>query len=170
MDTTETTEHQFAPIPESVSQLAITEEARYYLTIAGKWANFLAIVGFVFTGFMILGIVFTGTVFSGLQNIPSVYTAQLSMALGYVIGFVRVIDVAVAAYCFFFSLYLYQFGSSIKKGILFNDNVQATLGFEKLKSFFKLWGISTIIIIILYIIMIIGLVMFVSYLASAMNQ
>jgi hypothetical protein len=168
METTETTE--YVPVPEPVPQLVITEEARYYLTVAGKWANFLAIVGFVFTGFIVLGIIFTGSVFTSLQNIPSVYTAQLSVILGYVIGFIRVIDVVLAVYCFFFSLYLYQFGSSIKKGTLFNDNVQATLAFEKLKSFFKLWGISTIVIIIFYILMIIGIIALVSYAASAMAQ
>jgi hypothetical protein len=51
----------------------------------------------------------------------------------------------IALVYFFFSLYLYQFGDKIKKGIGFADSVSVTAAFGKLKSFFKLWGILTII-------------------------
>lgn len=167
MDTTETTEPIPAPVPSP--ELIITQEAKYYLTAAGKWANFLAIMGFIFTGFIVLGIIFTGSMMSGLQNYPSPYMTEMGSAIGYMVGFVRVIDVLLAAYCFFFSFYLYQFGSNIKQGVLFNNSLQATVAFEKLKSFFKLWGISTIVIIVLYIIIIIGVIAFISYAASAIH-
>ena len=100
METTETTEP--TPVPVPMPELVITEEAKYYLTVAGKWANFLAIVGFVFTGFIVIGIIFSGSVFSSLQNIPSIYTAELSVMFGYAIGFIRVVNVLLAVYCFFF--------------------------------------------------------------------
>ncbi|MCR8559797.1 DUF5362 domain-containing protein [Mucilaginibacter sp. BJC16-A38] len=85
-------------------------------------------------------------------------------------GFLTVFYLLIGLVYFFFSLYLYQFGSQVKKGIMFFDNNHVTGAFGKLKSFFKLWGILTIIILCLYALIIIGAIIFGAAAASMMNK
>ena len=138
--------------------LVLTEQAKYYLHTAGRWANFLGILGFVFTGLILIEAIFAGTIFSRLaqyhsftDGTPAIYTSMLGSMGGIVTFFCLII----AAFYFFFSYYLYTFASRVKKGILFNDSLGVSSALESLKSFFKLWGITTIIIIVFYILFII---------------
>jgi len=171
METTETT--ATLPLPEP--ELVLIPQARYYLHTAGRWANFLGILGFVFTGFIVLQAIFIGGAFSHLQQYqgllsygsgsPSMYGDIIAI----IVTVVRVTCVLTAVVCFFFSYYLYQFASQVKKAVLFNDSLQLSTGIESLKSFFKLWGITTIVTIVLYLLIIIGSVIFVANAASAMH-
>jgi hypothetical protein len=146
METNDTFE-QTGPEPG----LVLTLEAQGYLRETGKWATFLGIVGFVLTAFILLGALFVGTIMSlmtRLQPAAMPYPA----AVGGLLSFVYIL---VAVFYFFFSLYLFQFGSRIKKGILFNNPIEVGSALGKLKSFFKMWGITTIVILALYALMII---------------
>jgi hypothetical protein len=56
-----------------------------------------------------------------------------------------VVYVVMAVVTFFWSLYLYtSLETAVKEGVsLYNDSqLEATAAFGKLKSFFKLWGMS----------------------------
>jgi len=142
METNETTE---PTAPET--GLALTFEGQTYLREAGKWAGFLGIVGFVMCGLFLILALFIGTLFSALGQLSPVY-AQLPAYIGGVYAvFLILIDIVY----FFFALYLYQFSVRIKKGIVFTDQFHLTQGLGKLKSFFKLAGILTIIIISIYV-------------------
>ncbi|MBK0380837.1 DUF5362 family protein [Mucilaginibacter segetis] len=132
--------------PEAEKGMLLTNESQYYLQQAGKWANFLGIVGFVMTGFILLLSLFIGAIFSKMGSMPN-SGMPYGAGMG---GFMTVFYILIAIFNFFFSLYLYQFGSRIKDGISYNDAEKANSAFVKLKSFFKLWGITTIVIIILY--------------------
>ena len=50
----------------------------------------------------------------------------------------------------YFVPYLYKFAGKTKEGILIDDESTTTEGISKLKSFFKFWGICTIVILSLY--------------------
>jgi len=144
METNETFE-QTSPGPA----LVLNFEAQSYLREAGKWAVFLGILGFIGTGLILICALFVSTIFALIaQYQPTPYPAGIS-------GIVSFVYVLIAVFNFFFALYLYQFGSRIKKGILFNDAMETNKALEKLKSFFKLWGITTIVILALYALMII---------------
>ena len=126
-------------------------EAQTYLQEAGKWAAFLGVLGFIGTGIILLLALFVTTIFSyfaRFQPTPYPYPA----AFGGMVSFVYIL---FAVFNFFFALYLYQFGTRIKKGMLRNDEAETNRALAKLKSFFKLWGITTIVIIALYTLMII---------------
>ena len=139
--------------------LVLTPEAQTYLRESGKWANFLGIVGFVLCGFIVIGALFAGAMMATMAKMaPAVGPAGVLASMGG--GFIAVIYLLIALVYFFFSLYLYQFGSKIKMGVMFGDTDQVTVAFGKLKSFFKLWGILTIVILCLYALMIIGLIIF----------
>jgi len=149
METTEATEQ---PTPEKFPVLILDDTAKYFLQSAAKWANFLGIVGFILTGLIVLVALFIGSIISMIAKLQP---TPMPMGFG---GFLTIIYLFIAAFYFFFSLYLYQFGARIKDGILFYNQMQVTAGFEKLKSFFKLWGITTIIIMALYVLIIIGVI------------
>lgn len=140
----ETTENQLEPTAEP--QIILSEEAQYYLQKAGQWAYFLGVVGFVLAGILVLVSLFIGSIFSMMSKFQPQATPYPA-AMG---GFLSFIYVLIAVFYFFFSLYMYQFGSRIKNGILYSNSAEVTIALGKLKSFFKLWGISTIVIISLY--------------------
>lgn len=123
-------------------------EAQSYLREAGKWAYFLGIIGFILTGFIVLCAFFVGTIFSLMGRLQ-----QMAVPVG-VGGFMSLIYMVFAVFYFFFSFYLYQFGYRIKKGVMYNDAAEVSNALGKLKSFFKLWGVTTIVILCFYALMI----------------
>ncbi|MGY4536750.1 glucan phosphoethanolaminetransferase (alkaline phosphatase superfamily) [Mucilaginibacter sp. UYNi724] len=126
-------------------QITLSEQALYFLHKAGQWANFIGIIGFVMTGLIVILALFIGTLFTTLAAFnPMMAGAAAAGPL------LTVVYLLFAAFNFFFSYYLYQFGARIKKAILFNNTEDATQAFGKLKSFFKLWGITLIVILSLY--------------------
>jgi hypothetical protein len=141
METNETIQpHENEPV------FNLNNEAQTYLKEAGKWANFLSIVGFVMCGLLVIAALFVGTIFSALSNISPVYGQVPAAAAICVSVFIILVDLLY----FFFALYLNQFAGKIKRGIAFTDVSQVTQGLGKLKSFFKLWGIVTIVVLCIY--------------------
>jgi hypothetical protein len=144
----ETVEETRESLPEQ--PLIISEESKLYLVQAGKWATFLGIVGFVFTGLIMLGVISMSSSITSIQRNPMTTMVPFLGVLFVVMG---VVYVVMAVVTFFFSLYLYKFGTTVKEGVLYNDSVKTNAAFGKLKSFFKLWGVTTIIVLILYALM-----------------
>ena len=141
------TNQTFEPM-EPRPGIVLNQEAQTYLGHAGKWATFLGILGFVFCAFILIGALSFGVVFNKLQQLlPSPQTIMLA-GLG---GAITVVFILIDILYFFFALYLYQFGSNVKKGLAFSNSIHVTTGLIKLKSFFKLWGIVTIIVLVIYV-------------------
>ncbi|MBD1364234.1 hypothetical protein IDJ77_10480 [Mucilaginibacter sp. ZT4R22] len=144
----ETADETLEPLPEQ--PLIISEESKLYLVQAGKWATFLGIVGFVFTGLIMFVAISSTNNLSNMQRFPM---AGMFPFLRVLLIVITVVYVIMAVVTFFFSLYLYKFGTTVKEGILYNDSIKTNAAFGKLKSFFKLWGVTTIIVLILYALM-----------------
>lgn len=88
-----------------------------------------------------------GTMFTTMAAMNPLLAGAAGMG-----GVVTAIYLLLAAVSFFFALYLYQFGDRIKKGITYSNLEDVTSALGKLKSFFKLWGIFSIIYIAFMII------------------
>jgi len=120
------------------ADLVITAEAKYFLHTAGRWATFLGILGFVFTGFIVLAAIFAGTMLAGLsklQNAGNPYGGTGASIFAAMSGYISFIYLLVALFYFFFSFYMYKFGSEIKSGTTFNNTLQVTAALKNLKSF-----------------------------------
>ncbi|OJW14869.1 DUF5362 family protein [Mucilaginibacter sp. 44-25] len=130
-----------APTPEP--NMILTETAQFYLQKAGKWASFLGIMGFIGTGFIAIAALFMGTIFTTMATMNPMMGAAAGMG-----SLVTVFYLLLAVVSFFFALYLYQFGSRVKDAIAYSNTEQLTSALGKLKSFFKLWGIITIVYIV----------------------
>ncbi len=159
------TEEIYVP-PASPSPLILTPEAQSYLLTAGKWATFLGILGFVFCGLFALFALSIGTILTAAST-QMPFNPGLQMMAGFGTG-ITVFYLLIDLLYFFFALYIYQFAVKIKAGINFSDSAHITAGLGKLKSFFKLWGIVTIVIICVYVLAIIGFVVFAATMAKGM--
>jgi hypothetical protein len=140
--TTEQQEHQ---------PLIVTENMRSYIYETTKWASFLAIVGFVFTGLMVVSAFTVGSVMSTNPNLTALFGPAATLSP---IGF-TVLFLAYAFAIFYPSLLMFKYAQKAKLGVLFGEQVSLEEATSKMKSLFKYYGIVTIILISLYIILIV---------------
>lgn len=152
----ETTNTEVQPTPHPEPDMVLTQEAQYYLQQSGKWASFLGIIGFIFCGLFFILAIFIGSVFAFLNKLsPGMPPNPLLATMGPLLSVVYII---IDVIYFIIVLNLYQFAVRVKKGIAFIDNAMLTNSFKKLKSFFKAWGIVTIVILSIYVLMLLGLI------------
>ena len=144
----------FGNNPEEVNNnLGIDIQSIEYLRVAGKWAKFLAIIGFIVIGLLVLFSLFAGALFSFLG-------AGLPMGFpGYLITLFYLIGAAIALPP---SIFLFKFSVKIKNAIQFNKNDELRDSLKNLKSYFMYNGIIAIIVISIYVIA------FISMIAGAM--
>jgi hypothetical protein len=158
----ETTEINESHIPAEPKGILLLEDAQYFLHQAGKWATFLGIIGFIASGIIALGGIFLSLVFSMMPQLQGTALPFAGMgAMGGIIGFIYIL---MAVFYFFISRYLYQFGERIKKGIEYSNANEVSGGLGNLKSFFKLSGVFVIVILSLYVLVIIGIIVFGAFL------
>lgn len=116
-----------------------------------KWANFLAIVGFVFTGIIALAAFSIGTLFATMMA-----GTPYGMMLGSMGTVITVFYLIVAAICFILNWFLFQFASRTKKAFIHDDSSLLDGGIHRLQSYFKMIGIMVIIELALFALCIIA--------------
>jgi len=150
-----TVDGEMGNIPSGIS---LNAEAQNHLRESGKWASFLGLTGFILTGLILIGALSANVAISALsKDIPE--DPGLG-AIASMSGFLNVVYLLGALVYFFFSLYLYQFGVQIKRGLTYSDSFYITRALGKLKSYFKLWGMVTIVYLCLIVLTIVGLIIF----------
>ncbi|MFP9098611.1 hypothetical protein ACLI09_06110 [Flavobacterium sp. RHBU_24] len=127
-------------------ELQFNELAKEHLKEAGKWAYFLSIIGFIGLGFIVLIAIFMIAAGSMISSLSPGMGALGAMGTG-VLAFIYLVMVLLY---FFPIMYLYRFGSRIKRAISDNNAEQLTAGLESLKSHYKYIGILTIVIMSMY--------------------
>lgn len=133
-------------------KLVVTEEMRSYFYQMAKWANFLAVVGFVFTGILIIG---AFTVGATINSNPEMAKLVGSMGSLGSLGFTAICLVYAFA-IFYPSMLLFKYSTKAKLGILYGEQTSLDEAFSQLKSLFKYWGIIVLIFIALYVFMILS--------------
>ncbi|WP_395063715.1 hypothetical protein [Flavobacterium sp.] len=120
---------------------------------------FLAIMGFIGIGLMVIFAIFMTSVMSMLPQTPGPF--------GNMKGFLSVFYIVLSALYFAPIYYLYKYASDMKNALLSSssDLVGTALGY--LKSHHKYLGVSLIIFISLYFLLIIGMIVF--FASSAMS-
>jgi hypothetical protein len=141
--------------PDQPTDMVISADAKYFLHTAGKWANFLSILGFICTGFIVLVAFFVGSIMTLMTRFNPAASSENVMATSGVSGIITFVYLGVGVIYFFVSYYLNRFAAYIKRGTIYNSAVDASKAFKFLKSHFKLIGIVSIVGIALYILLII---------------
>jgi hypothetical protein len=130
-------------------EMIISSEMKRNLQTTSKWANFLAILGFIFVGL----IVFTSLLLLILSPFIGSWPF-FGSKFGIPFVFFGIIYVVMAALYFFPALYLYNFASKAKKAVDSNNQTIIDDSFLNLKKLFRFLGIMTIVIMSLYLLMI----------------
>jgi hypothetical protein len=123
-----------------------SSEIKGYLLETAKWGKFLAIVGYIGTGLLVLLAFF---MMFGLSSLSQFVEVSFPMGM---LGFVYII---FAVLYFIPVNYLFQYSVKMKQGLIANDLQNITTGFRNLKSLFKFFGIFTIVILSLYVLILI---------------
>ena len=102
------------------SAFGITPDIRSFLSEIAKWANFLAIIGFVMIGILVIIGIFAG-------SFIAMMTSQLPEESGFDAingNFFTVLYIAMAGIYVFPILYLYRFASKMKAALRTDNQEQ----------------------------------------------
>ena len=153
MDDFEETKPEFQG-EEEVDALWILEDVRSYIYDMAKWTKFLSVVGFVLSAMMAL-FAFVGTqAYVDMMAAASPGNPILKIGAG---GF-TIIYLLVALLQFYPSFLLFKFSNAAMQAVLFADQASLSIAMAKLKSFFKFWGVLTMVFIGFYVFVILGAV------------
>lgn len=122
--------------------LSLNDQMRSYIQEIARWANFLAIVGFIGLGFMVLGGLFASVMLTSMGS-------ELG-GLGISGGLISLIYIVVALVAFIPLRYLFVYANKAKSALRSGSDAELTEAFMNLKSYFKFVGIMTIVAIGLY--------------------
>lgn len=138
---------------ENQPNLELNEQAVDALRVSAKWSMFLAIMGFIGIAFMLVAAVFMGSVMSMLP-------ADNSSPIGAMRGFLSLFYVILAALYFPPIYYLLKYASDMKNALVARNSIGVSNALVYLKSHHKYLAVSLIVLIALYILGIIGMVIF----------
>mgnify|MGYP006146086417 FL=1 len=131
--------------------LELNQLAKDALREGAKWTFFLSIMGFIGVGIMVLAAIFMTI---ALSSVPSELDSY--GMFGAMKGFISLFYLLMAVLYFFPIYYLYKYSSNVKTALQFNDSNLLADAFVNLKSHHKFLGISIIVILSLYLLIIIG--------------
>lgn len=134
------------PITE-LEQLTLTNASKSFLKETAKWANFLAIIGFILIGLLLILGVFSTTIFD--------LAAKMQPGIPNNLGVIMMVIYLLSALIYFFPVYyLLQFSIKMKKALITKDDEVLANAFEMLKSHYKFLGVFTVITLSLYVLLI----------------
>lgn len=136
---------------EIEQKIELTTDSIHSLDTIWRWASFFSILGFIFIALIILLGIAMGFILSAFDN------GIMGSSVKYILMIVYLI---MGAVYFLPILYLFRFSSWTKKAIRNNSSLDFSLALKSLKSHFQYVGIMTISLIALYIVIIIGAVLF----------
>ncbi len=135
------------------SRLEITTNIQQDLHSAGKWSQFLAIMGFIGVGFMVLGGITISIIFAFIPGSEM----NIFPFPAFLFGLLYLI---LAVVYFFPVLYLYRFSESLKMAIHQKKQAHLVNATKNLRAHYKTFGIIVIVILCLYPIFIILMILF----------
>jgi hypothetical protein len=134
--------------PANLFELQIDQPSQNYLSESARWARFLSIMGFIGCGLMVLGGLLFGSFFSYMMKNNEPETT--AVAGGLFSSLYAASAILGAVLVFFPSMYLFRFSSKMRIATNNNDQSALTDSIKNLKSFFKFYGIVTIVVLSVY--------------------
>lgn len=130
------------------NSLVLTDYAKDFLRESTKWTKFLAIVGFIGIGLMVVAALLMG-IFSLFMS------DNMNGARHFPSGIISILYLIMAGLYYLPVYYLFKYSSETKKALDSNDSDLLEEGLENLKSHHKFLGITMIIILSLYLLLIV---------------
>lgn len=130
--------------PTEIPQL--TSESITYLLKAAKWGKFLAILGFIVSGLMIAG----GILMSFILNKVSGTDELVPLNLPFSTVILSFIYIIIAVIFLIPVIFLNTFSNNAIKAVNLSSTEKMTTSLRNLKNLFVFIGISTIVLLALY--------------------
>ena len=137
--------------------LQLNQQAVDALRGSAKWSMFLSILGFIGVGLMLIAALFMGSV---MAMIPDPSGEMGFNPFGAIKGFISILYLVLAVIYFIPVYYLYKYASGMKNALNVNDSNLVSNALVNLKQHHKVLGIMIIVLISLYILTIIGFIVF----------
>lgn len=153
-------------LPEDNSGIVLNIYAVSDLKKAAKWAQFLAIIGFIGSGIIALVALSIGSIFARIAAL-SPMGVGLPAAVSSVI---MIVYLLLAAVTFILHLFLYQFATRSINALSTNNSDLLAGGIHRLQSYFKMIGIVVIIELAFMVLGFICLIAFGALMQHAMAQ
>ena len=133
----------------SLFGLSIDASSKAHLTVAAKWAKFLAIIGFIVCGLVVIMGIFAGSLVSVFSSPYSEFGGRCTFAgLG---ALAAVFYLLIALLYFFPCLFLFNFAVKMKAALIADDQDTLNISFQNLKKTFRFLGVVTIVILSIYL-------------------
>mgnify|MGYP001091583914 CR=1 FL=1 len=126
--------------------IAISDTALAYLKETSKWTKFLAVLGLIFVGIITIAAFFVGKIFS---SIPVAGLDGITSGFAYLFTFIYLV---IGLVYFFPSWYLFKFSSQLKTALTNKDSDALDEAFSNHKSFYKFFGVFTIVFLSIYVV------------------
>jgi hypothetical protein len=159
---------------EEQNKIELNELAMDSLRTSAKWSTFLAIIGFIAIGFMLIAALVVGMTLNTITSHPSIEGMEgmqemqnMNPVFG-IMKYLPLLYILIAVIYFFPVYYLFKYASGMKKALNFRNSEMVADALTYLKSHHKFLGIMTIVVISLYILFMIGMVLFAASMASSM--
>lgn len=136
---------------EANQKIELTTDSINSLDTIWRWASFFSILGFIMIAFLILIGIIMGFVASAFNNSATSPFVMYGLMVFYFIF------AAIYAYPIFL---LFRFSTWTKKALRNKSSLDFSLALKNLKGHFQYVGIMTIVLFALYILIIIGVVLF----------
>jgi hypothetical protein len=147
---------------ENQTNLELNAQAEDALRVSAKWSMFLAIMGFIGIGLMVLAAIFMT---SAMSMVPDdVYG---NSPFGAMKGFISIIYFFMAAIYFVPVYYLFKYAAGMKEALVVRNSDLVSDALVFLKSHHKFLGIMMIVLISLYILIIVGMVVYFASMAAS---
>ena len=150
---------------ENQNNLALNEQAVAALRESAKWCLFLSILGFIGIALLVMGGLFMSVAMSAIPDNPA-FGGSMN-PFGAIKAYIGIMYIVIAVLYFFPIYYLYKYATGIKRALESSNSDVLSDALVNLKSHHKFLGITAIVIISLYIIIIIGVIIFAANMASS---
>jgi hypothetical protein len=140
----------------SWGEFGVTEAMKRNWMSISKWALFFSILGFIYVGLSVLMLGSMGTILEllaamGDENpVLSLFSPFLS--------YITVVTGIILVVWFFINLYHLKFASQIQRAIKFSDQKAFENAWENLRNHFRIYGILTCVLILLYLVLVVAVV------------
>lgn len=137
-------------IDDNVSKdgLSFSPQLKIDLDNLAYWARFLGIVGLVFSVIFLLFIIVGGSMFLSIMG-GGALGAESGMPAAFGTAYLVIMGAFFAFYAYLAYL-LFDSGRKLKTGLRMSDQGSIEAGITKLKTLFKIVGILTMVLVVIY--------------------
>jgi hypothetical protein len=154
----ENTNYDINEVPQKSNTLIVDEIDKTNLITAAKWAKILGIFMYVSTAIMGIALLFMFILMLFFNN------SELSVIVPLVGGVFGLFFIGILVVYYFLARSLYNFGNYTKQAVSYSSQQAFSIGIKNLSTYFWITGLMLIVCLILYVVMLIFIPIFGTFL------